>query len=61
MNDPEAVQVFFLQQIELGEKFMASGDFEAGAKHFSYAILVIGNPGPILVRAIHFCGNIEVL
>ncbi|KAJ8706083.1 hypothetical protein PYW07_010860 [Mythimna separata] len=48
MSDHEAMQRFFLQQIQLGEELLAAGDMEAGVEHLGQAVAVCGQPQHLL-------------
>lgn len=48
LKDAEAVQKFFLEEIQLGEELLAQGDFEACVEHLSNAISVCGQPQQLL-------------
>ncbi|GBP29100.1 Mitochondrial import receptor subunit TOM20 homolog [Eumeta japonica] len=48
MSDHEAMQRFFLQQIQLGEELLAAGDFEAGVEHLGQAVAVCGQTQQLL-------------
>ncbi|XP_047540987.1 mitochondrial import receptor subunit TOM20 homolog [Vanessa atalanta] len=48
MNDHEAMQRFFLQQIQLGEELLAAGDLEAGVEHLGQAVAVCGQTQQLL-------------
>ncbi|XP_075933108.1 translocase of outer mitochondrial membrane 20 [Anarhichas minor] len=48
MKDAEAVQKFFLEEIQLGEELLATGDFEKGVDHLTNAIAVCGQPQQLL-------------
>ncbi|CAH2239721.1 mitochondrial import receptor subunit TOM20 homolog [Pararge aegeria] len=48
MSDHEAVQRFFLQQIQLGEELLAAGDLEAGVEHLGQAVAVCGQTQQLL-------------
>ncbi|XP_054605785.1 translocase of outer mitochondrial membrane 20 isoform X2 [Nothobranchius furzeri] len=48
MKDAEAVQKFFLEEIQLGEELLAQGDFENGVDHLTNAIAVCGQPQQLL-------------
>lgn len=48
LKDPEAVQKFFLEQVQLGEELLAQGDFENGVEHLSNAVAVCGQPQHLL-------------
>lgn len=39
---------YFLQEIQLGESLIASGDFERGVEHLANAIVVCGQPTRLL-------------
>ena len=38
LKDAEAVQKFFLEEIQLGEELLAQGDYEKGVDHLTNAI-----------------------
>ncbi|XP_037639183.1 translocase of outer mitochondrial membrane 20 [Sebastes umbrosus] len=44
LRDAEAVQKFFLEEIQLGEELLLQGDFERCVDHLSNAIAVCGQP-----------------
>lgn len=48
LKDAEAVQKFFLEEIQLGEELLAQGEFEACVEHLSNAISVCGQPQQLL-------------
>ncbi|CAB3232552.1 unnamed protein product [Arctia plantaginis] len=48
MSDHEAMQRFFLQQIQLGEELLAAGDLEAGVEHLCQAVAVCGQTQQLL-------------
>uniref|UniRef100_A0A8C5PYT4 Mitochondrial import receptor subunit TOM20 homolog n=1 Tax=Leptobrachium leishanense TaxID=445787 RepID=A0A8C5PYT4_9ANUR len=48
LKDAEAVQKFFLEEIQLGEELLAQGDFERGVDHLTNAIAVCGQPQQLL-------------
>ncbi|XP_013178549.1 PREDICTED: mitochondrial import receptor subunit TOM20 homolog [Papilio xuthus] len=48
MSDHEAMQRFFLQQIQLGEELLAAGDLEAGVEHLGQAVTVCGQTQQLL-------------
>ncbi|XP_049882383.1 mitochondrial import receptor subunit TOM20 homolog [Pectinophora gossypiella] len=48
MSDHEALQRFFLQQIQLGEELLAAGDLEAGVEHLGQAVAVCGQTQQLL-------------
>ncbi|KAJ9590986.1 hypothetical protein L9F63_015992 [Diploptera punctata] len=48
LKDPEAVQSFFLQEVQLGEELLAQGDLEGGVEHLGNAVAVCGQPNQLL-------------
>lgn len=48
LNDPEAVQKFFLEQVQIGEELLAQGSFEEGVEHLSNAVAVCAQPQQLL-------------
>uniref|UniRef100_A0A3Q3VX33 Uncharacterized protein n=1 Tax=Mola mola TaxID=94237 RepID=A0A3Q3VX33_MOLML len=48
LKDPEAVQKFFLEEIQLGEECLSQGEFERGVDHLTNAIAVCGQPQQLL-------------
>ncbi|XP_018334608.1 mitochondrial import receptor subunit TOM20 homolog [Agrilus planipennis] len=48
MKDHEAVQRFFLQEVQLGEELLASGDVDGGIDHLANAVAVCGQPNELL-------------
>ncbi|XP_038593197.1 translocase of outer mitochondrial membrane 20 [Micropterus salmoides] len=48
MKDAEAVQKFFLEEIQLGEELLSQGQFESGVDHLTNAIAVCGQPQQLL-------------
>lgn len=48
MKDHEAVQRFFLQEVQLGEELLAAGDLENGVEHLGNAVAVCGQPNQLL-------------
>ncbi|XP_069117300.1 mitochondrial import receptor subunit TOM20 homolog [Argopecten irradians] len=44
----EDLQKFFLQEVQMGEELLASGDIEGGVDHLSSAIAVCGQPQQLL-------------
>jgi import receptor subunit TOM20 len=48
LKDTEAVQRFFLQEVQLGEELLASGDIENGVEHLGNAVAVCGQPQQLL-------------
>uniref|UniRef100_T1JCP2 Mitochondrial import receptor subunit TOM20 homolog n=1 Tax=Strigamia maritima TaxID=126957 RepID=T1JCP2_STRMM len=48
LKDHEAVQRFFLQEIQLGEELLAQDDLENGVEHLSNAVALCGQPQQLL-------------
>ncbi|XP_013114299.1 mitochondrial import receptor subunit TOM20 homolog [Stomoxys calcitrans] len=48
LNDHEAIERYFLQEIQLGETLIARGDFESGVEHLANALVVCGQPARLL-------------
>merc|ERR1712076_40918 len=48
LKDQEAVQRFFLQEVQLGEEHLGQGDIENGVEHLSLAVAVCGQPHSLL-------------
>uniref|UniRef100_A0A6M2DGP5 Putative mas20 protein import receptor n=1 Tax=Xenopsylla cheopis TaxID=163159 RepID=A0A6M2DGP5_XENCH len=48
LRDHEAVQRFFLQEVQLGEELLASGDLDGGVEHLTIAVAVCGQPTQLL-------------
>nr|CAH0104455.1 unnamed protein product [Daphnia galeata] len=48
LKDHEAVQQFFLREVQLGEELLAQGDIEEGVEHLSNAVAVCGQPQQLL-------------
>lgn len=48
LKDTEAVQRFFLSEIQLGEELLASGDIENGVEHLGNAVAVCSQPQQLL-------------
>ncbi|KAG8039018.1 hypothetical protein G9C98_003325 [Cotesia typhae] len=48
LKDPEVIQKFFLQQVQLGEELLANGDLEGGIEHLANAVAVCGQPQELL-------------
>ncbi|PSN43421.1 Mitochondrial import receptor subunit TOM20 [Blattella germanica] len=48
LKDHEAVQRFFLQEVQLGEELLAQGDLEGGVEHLGNAVAVCGQPNQLL-------------
>ncbi|OBS74685.1 hypothetical protein A6R68_14763 [Neotoma lepida] len=48
LKDAEAVQKFFLEEIQFGEELLAQGEYEKGVDHLTNAIAVCGQPQQLL-------------
>ncbi|XP_071750503.1 translocase of outer mitochondrial membrane 20 [Centroberyx gerrardi] len=48
LKDAEAVQKFFLEEIQLGEELLSQGVYEKGVDHLTNAIAVCGQPQQLL-------------
>ena len=48
LSDQEAVQRFFLRQVQIGEELLGQGDVENGVEHLSMAVAVCGQPHSLL-------------
>nr|XP_053630502.1 mitochondrial import receptor subunit TOM20 homolog [Cherax quadricarinatus] len=48
LKDQEAVQKFFLSQVQAGEELLAQGEIESGVEHLSRAVAVCGQPQQLL-------------
>ena len=48
LKDAEAVQKFFLEEIQLGEELLAQGEYEKGVDHLTNATAVCGRPQQVL-------------
>ncbi|XP_018012939.1 mitochondrial import receptor subunit TOM20 homolog [Hyalella azteca] len=48
LKDQEAVQKFFLTQVQLGEELLSTGEVESGVAHLSRAVAVCGQPQQLL-------------
>ncbi|KAM9847781.1 translocase of outer mitochondrial membrane 20 [Aulostomus maculatus] len=48
LQDAEAVQKFFLEEIQLGEELLLQGEFEKSVEHLTNAIAVCGQPQQLL-------------
>ncbi|XP_054154101.1 mitochondrial import receptor subunit TOM20 homolog [Oppia nitens] len=48
LRDYEAVQKFFIKEVQLGEELLAGGDVEAGIEHLTNAVAVCGQPQQLL-------------
>ncbi|XP_032895177.1 mitochondrial import receptor subunit TOM20 homolog [Amblyraja radiata] len=47
-KDAEAMQAFFLEEIQRGEESLSQGDYEVGVYHLSNAIAICGQPQQLL-------------
>jgi import receptor subunit TOM20 len=54
LADHEAVQRYFLHEIQMGEALISSGDIERGVEHLSNAVIVCGQPAQLL-QGYFFC------
>jgi len=48
LRDPEAMQRFFMQEVQLGEQLLGEGDVDEGVEHLSNAVAVCGQPQQLL-------------
>lgn len=48
LRDPEEMQRFFLQEVQLGEELLGQGDIDSGVEHLSNAVAVCGQPQQLL-------------
>ena len=48
LKDQEAVQRFFLQEVQLGEELLEQGDIKNGVEHLRLAVAVCGQPQSLL-------------
>ncbi|EEC06151.1 import receptor subunit tom20, putative [Ixodes scapularis] len=48
LKDYEAVQKFFIHEVQMGEELLAQGDVENGVEHLSSAVAVCGQPQQLL-------------
>lgn len=44
LKDHEAVQAFFLREVQLGEELLSQGEIDEGVEHLSNAVAVCGQP-----------------
>ena len=49
-SDQEAVKRFFIHELQLGKKLLATGDIEEGVEHLALAVTVHPQPRTILDR-----------
>jgi import receptor subunit TOM20 len=47
-NDREAIEKFFVKEIEFGEEAIQKGDIDMAVKHFSYAVIFCPQPQNLL-------------
>lgn len=47
-RDSQAMQKFFLNEVQLGEELLSAGDEEGGIEHLSNAVAVCGSPQQLL-------------
>lgn len=48
LKDNEAIQKFFLQEVQLGEEMLSKGDITNGVEHLANAVAVCGQPQQLL-------------
>lgn len=48
LRTQEAVQKFFLSEVQLGEELLAQGDIDGAVEHLGSAIAVCGQPAHLL-------------
>ncbi|KAH8027071.1 hypothetical protein HPB51_002016 [Rhipicephalus microplus] len=48
LKDYDAVQKFFIHEVQMGEELLAQGDIENGVEHLSSAVAVCGQPQQLL-------------
>lgn len=48
LTNPEAMQKFFLSEVQKGEELLAEGNIEQGVEHLSNAVAVCGQPQQLL-------------
>lgn len=48
LKDYEAVQKFFVQEVQMGEELLTQGEIENGVEHLSNAVAVCGQPQQLL-------------
>jgi len=48
LRDQEAVQKFFLSEIQLGEELLGQGDIDGAVEHLGSAIAVCGHPSQLI-------------
>lgn len=48
LKDHEAVQRFFLEEVQMGEELLTRGDLQNGVEHLSNAVAVCGQPQQLL-------------
>lgn len=48
MRDFEAVQAFFIQEVQLGEELLGQGDVDNAVDHLCNAVAICGNPQQLL-------------
>jgi len=48
LTNPEAMQKFFLSEVQKGEELLATGEIEQGVEHLSNAVAVCGQPQQLL-------------
>lgn len=53
LKDYEAVRRYFLQEVQLGEEMLATGELEQGVEHLANAVAYCGQPHQLL--QVKFC------
>lgn len=48
LRNHEAVQQFFLQEVQMGEELLAGGELDGGVDHLANAVAVCGEPNQLL-------------
>ena len=48
MKDQEAVQKFFLEEVQKGEEYLSHNDYDNCVKHLTNAIAICGQPQQLL-------------
>ncbi|KAL5008692.1 hypothetical protein ScPMuIL_014273 [Solemya velum] len=48
LNDHDAMQKFFLEEVKQGEELLAAGDIEMGVEHLTNAVAICGKPQDLL-------------
>ncbi|KAL0273692.1 UNVERIFIED_CONTAM: hypothetical protein PYX00_006313 [Menopon gallinae] len=48
LKDSDAIQKFFLQEVQMGEELLSQGDVVSGVEHLANAVAVCGQPQHLL-------------